>query len=116
MARIPVSTAAVVLALCGLWVTLGSRTLSIARRHDFLNLYTGGSLALSGDFKDLHDVDVQLARERKFVPDLPQLVPFVRPIFYALALAPIAALPYNTAFIVWITLQSALLIACWIWG
>ncbi len=116
MPRIPVSTAAVALALCGLWVTLGSRILPAARKHDFLNLYTGGSLALSGRFADLHDIDVQLERERRFVPDLPQLVPFVRPLFYALALAPIAAMPYDVAFTVWIALQSALLLACWIWG
>jgi hypothetical protein len=116
MTRIPVSTALVTLALCALWIMLGSRTLPMARQHDFLNLYTGGSLALSGRFADLHDVEVQLDRERQIVPDLPQLVPFVRPVYYAAALAPMALLPYNMAFVVWIAMQSALLLACWIWA
>jgi len=88
----------------------------MARQHDFLNLYTGGALALDGRFADLHDPDVQLERERRYVPRVDALVPFVRPAFYALLLAPLALLPYNTAFVVWIALQCCLLIGCWVWG
>jgi glycosyl transferase family 87 len=116
MQRIPVSTAAVVIGLCALWVALGSRIWPTASKHDFLNLYTGGRLALEGRFHDLHDTDVQLEYERRLVPDLPQLVPFVRPVFYAAALAPMAAMPYRTAFVTWTVLQVALLLACWIWA
>jgi hypothetical protein len=64
----------------------------------------------------MHDVDVQLQRERQFVPSTDALVPFVRPSFYALLLAPLALIPYSAAFWVWIVLQSALLLACWVWG
>jgi hypothetical protein len=116
MPRIPIATAAIVIGMCVFWGVLGSRILPSAQKHDFLNLYTGGRLALDGRFSELHDIDVQLAEERKAVPDLPQLVPFVRPIFYALVLAPLATLPYLTAFGVWIGLQTALLFACWIWA
>ena len=116
MKRIPVSTAAVVIGLCALWVALGSKIWPTASKHDFLNLYTGGRMALDGRLHDLHDPDVQLEYERRLVPDLPQLVPFVRPVFYAVALAPIAAMPYRTAFVTWTALQVALLLACWIWA
>ena len=116
MQRIPVSTAVVVIGLCGLWVALGSKIWPTASQHDFLNLYTGGRLALEGRLHDLHDPAVQLEFERKLVPDLPQLVPFVRPIFYAVALAPMAAMPYRTALIVWTTSHIALLLGCWIWA
>ena len=59
---------------------------------------------------------MQLERERRYVPGTAELVPFVRPAFYALLLAPLALLPYNTAFAVWILLQSSLLIGCWLWA
>jgi hypothetical protein len=116
MKRIPVLTAAVVIGLCTLWIALGSRIWPTSSKHDFLNLYTGGRLALEGRLDVLHDPDVQLEYERRLVPDLPQMVPFVRPVFYAVALAPIAAMPYRAAFIAWTTLQVALLLACWTWA
>jgi hypothetical protein len=116
MERIPISTGLIVLGMSVFWVMLGSRTIDAARSHDFLNIYSGASLALEGRFADLHDINVQLEREHRIFPTLPTLVPFVRPSFYAAILAPLALLKYNTAFVVWIALQSALLIACWIWG
>jgi Glycosyltransferase family 87 len=116
MKRVPVSTAILVIGLCVLWVALGSRIWPASDKHDFLNLYTGGRMALEGRFHAMHDPAVQLEYERRLVPDLPQLVPFVRPVFYALALAPMAAMPYRAAFIAWTAGQSLLLIACWIWA
>lgn len=114
--RIPLQSFVAVLAFCILWIALGSRIVPIARRHDFLNLYTGASMALRGDFAHLHSPAAQLERERRFVPDLPVLVPFVRPPFYALLLAPLALLPYGTAFWVWLVFQSLLLFGCWAWA
>ncbi len=116
MRRIPVSTAAIVLGMCVFWTMLGSRLVPMAERHDFLDLYTGGRLAWEGRFGELHSAGVQFAVERRMVPDLAEVVPFMRPDFYALALAPIGALPYHAALVVWIALQSALLIACWMWA
>jgi len=116
MRRVPVFVWVVVLAFSMVWISMGSLITPGAKKHDFLNLYTGASLALDGNFAVLHDVDVQLQRERQFVPSTDALVPFVRPSFYALLLAPLALIPYAVAFWVWIALQSALLLACWAWG
>jgi hypothetical protein len=116
MRRVPVFVWVVVLAFSLLWIALGSMITPGAKTQDFLNLYTGGSLALDGKFATMHDVDVQLERERKFVPSTDVLRPFVRPSFYALALSPLALIPFATAFWVWIVAQSALLIGCWAWG
>jgi len=116
MRRVPVFVWVVVLAFSMVWISMGSQITPGAQKHDFLNLYTGGSLALDGKFAVLHDVDVQLRREREFVPSIDALVPFVRPSFYALLLAPLALIPYKAAFWVWIVLQSLLLLACWAWG
>jgi hypothetical protein len=114
--RIPVQTWVAVLACCLMWVGLGSIIVPGARKHDFLNLYTGAALALEGNFAHLHSPQVQLNRERQFVPELPALVPFVRPPFYALLLAPLALLPFGIAFWVWLAAQSALLFGCWAWA
>jgi len=105
-----------VLALCAMWAMLSAALLPQARVHDFLNLYTGATLAHEGNFAGLHDPQAQLAVERRLVPQVATLVPFVRPRFYALLLSPMALLPYKIAFPLWIAVQCALLFACWVWA
>jgi hypothetical protein len=116
MRRVPVFIRVVVVSFSLLWISMGSLIAPGAIKHDFLNLYTGASLALHGDFRAMHDVGVQLQREREFVPSTDALVPFVRPSFYALLLAPLALIPFKAAFWVWLAFQSALLLGCWAWG
>lgn len=116
MKRVPLQTWAAVAGFSILWIALGTQIVAGARRHDFLNLYTGASLALDGNFAHMHSPEVQLARERRYVPELDALVPFVRLPFYALLLAPLALLPFQTAFWAWLALQSAVLVICWIWA
>jgi hypothetical protein len=115
LTRPPAFVWVVALGMCAVWIAFGSRTLAAARAHDFLNIYTGASLALDGRFADLHETTVQLERERRYVP-VQSLVPFVRPAFYAAILAPLALFPYNMAFAIWIVIQSLLLLACWTWA
>src|ERR1700689_5519730 len=116
MHRVPLFVWFVVVAFSLVWISLGSMITPGAKTQDFLNIYTGASLALDGKFATMHNVGVQLERERKFVPSTDVLRPFVRPSFYALLLAPLALIPFATAFWVWIAAQSALLIGCWAWG
>jgi hypothetical protein len=116
MRRVGLQTWAAVLGFSILWIAFGSQIVPGARKHDFLNLYTGASLALEGNFAHMHSPQVQLARERQFVPALDALVPFVRLPFYALLLAPLALVPFGPAFWVWLAFQSAILIGCWIWA
>lgn len=116
MARVPAQTWATVGVCCALWLAFGSLIVGGARKHDFLNLYTGASLALDGNFAHLHDPVVQLERERRFVPERDALVPFVRPHFYAAILAPLAWIPFRPTFWVWVGAQSCLLILCWGWA
>lgn len=114
-ASVPLSTWIAVAAFCTLWVAFGSVVVPGARRHDFLNLYTGAALARDGNFADLHLPAEQLDRERNYVPDLPELVPFVRPSFYAFLLAPLALLPFTTAFWAWLGLQAGILASVCFW-
>jgi hypothetical protein len=116
MRRVPAWVWVVVGSLSLFWIMLGSLSVENARRHDYLNLYTGASLALHGGFAELHDTQAQLRVERSIAPSTGSLVPFVRPAFYALLLAPMALLPYQVAFWFWIVLQSSLLLGCWAWS
>ncbi|MEQ1947590.1 MAG: glycosyltransferase family 87 protein [Bryobacteraceae bacterium] len=113
--RIPLTIWGFVAGMCLFWALLASAMLPGSRGHDFLNIYTGASLALDGRFADLHSTTVQLAREQQFYPGRDVLVPFVRPSFYAAILSPLALLPYQAAFVAWVALQTALLIGVWVW-
>ncbi len=98
------------------WTIMGSQLVPGAKRADFLNLYTGASLAHSGQYARLHDYSAQSVVSRRLEPDVTVVFPFVRPPFYALALSPLAMLPYDQAFRVWIGIQISLLLACWWWA
>lgn len=91
-------------------LVVGAGILPHARSQDFLNLYTGASLARDGQFHRLHDPAVQLERERNLAGERHSLVPFVRPHFYALLLSPLARLSLDAAFRAWIALQASLLL------
>ena len=98
------------------WAGMGASVIPAAREHDFLNMYTGAELARQGRFDELHDPAVQLAVERTHVPALRSVVPFVRPAVYALAIAPLAVAPFDTALWLWVGFHSALLLACCWWA
>ena len=98
------------------WIAIGWNVIPAARSHDFLNLYTGASLAREGRFADLYDRQVQLEREKELVPSTPLLIPFVRPPFYAAFLAPLSLLGYDAALDTWLVIQLLLLMACWAWA
>lgn len=115
-ATVPLYGVLAVLAFCGFWTLLGSFVVPGARLHDFLNLYTGASLARDANFSGMHLPEVQLQREQKYAPELRELVPFVRPPFYALLLAPLASLPFGAAFWAWLAAQTVLLAAVWAWA
>ena len=87
-----------------------------ARDHDFLTTYVGGALAADGRFAELYDQATQLQLERELVPSTPELIPFVRPHFYALVVSPLSLFSLNTGMWFWIILQVGMLIACWTWA
>lgn len=114
--RISASTWLTLATCIAFYLALDSLVVRGARDHDFLNLYTGATLALQGDFARMHAPEVQLAVERRLVPSVTDVIPFVRPPFYALLLSPLALLPLDRAYVLWLCLQTAVLFACWYWA
>lgn len=83
--------------------------------HDFLAFYAGASLAREGRAGELYNLEEILERQAP-IQDAGRVIPFNRPPFYAVLLAPLALLRYEGAFWTWIFLQIAALTGCWIWA
>jgi len=112
---VPLYAVLAVIAFCAFWTSLGSMLVKGAKLHDFLSFYTGASLARHGDFDGMYVPGVQLQLQREHA-QLPDLVPYIRPPFYALVLTPLAWVPFGAAFWAWLMVQSAVLISTWIWA
>ena len=106
----------VALIFTTMWLAMGSMVSKRAKERDFLNLYIGAQMAADGELSRLHDQDLQLEYEQRLFPETEELWPFVRPHFYAVLLIPLSWLPFHTAFYAWVALQSAMLVACWVWA
>jgi hypothetical protein len=115
-AGVPITTIVFVAILILFWGVQGIAALDRAWEHDFLNIYTGSQLAREGQFSLLHDREAQRRVQQQLVPTVGELIPFVRPHFYAFALAPLSSLSYRQAFWSWIAAHTILLLACWVWA
>lgn len=111
----PLYAVLAILAFCAFWTLLGSMVVPGARLHDFLSFYTGASLVREGVFHGMYLPEVQLQHQREYA-QLPELVPYIRPPFYALVLAPLAWLPFGPAFWTWLGVQAGVLACAWIWA
>jgi hypothetical protein len=112
---IPAVTIGCALVFMAFYVVLGTQVADGARRNDFLNLYTGATMASEGRWTDLHTAERQHEIERRY-RDVTPVRPFVRPAFYAAILSPIAAIPFEIAFYVWTTIWWVLLLAFGWWA
>lgn len=69
-----------------------------------------------GRTADLYDPAAQVAFQQGVIHSRSALVPYIRPPFHALLMAPLGLLPMRIAFPAWIAGQIAVLLGCWIWG
>jgi hypothetical protein len=76
-----------------------------APRNDFLSFYTAPALLDSGGLYHLTQIEDEQARHG-FDRYRQHKLAFLRPPFYALFLKPLAWLPYNTAYLVWLLLGA----------
>ena len=98
------------------WIVQGALTCQRARRHDFLSFYTGATLIRQGQAEQLYDLDAQRPIQKALAPANEDVIPFIRPSYYALVLAPLSFLPFGAAFWVWVGFQAVLLLLCWAWA
>jgi hypothetical protein len=79
-------------------------------RYDFRGIYTAGYMVRAGDGARLYDPVAQ-ARAEQAVFGRPGLMVIVHPPFEALFFAPLAALSYRTAYLLW----GLINILLWMW-
>jgi len=106
----------IIAGFSALWLVLGWHVREQAQSHDFLSLYTGAYMTSHGLAAHLYDPAAQWAVEKELAPSNTELVPFIRPPFYALLLSPLGRLPFGAAFVCWSLLQIGLLLACLAWA
>jgi Glycosyltransferase family 87 len=105
-----------VVLLSAFWCVLAPPLIRAAWHDDFLSRYIGARLAWSGDFHHMYDPAVQWSVQQQVLPEEPILSVSPRPPFFAALTAPLSALSYREAFIVWFALQIALLGICVLWA
>lgn len=71
------------------------------RVNDFRSFYGAGSALISGHLANLY-------HQQRAAASLPLEMPYIRPPAYALVHAPLAVLPFTTAFCLWVGVQSVL--------
>jgi hypothetical protein len=96
------------LALC---TGQGARIVSGRLGGDFAEFYAAGRIILAGQGRQLYDAAVQAGAQAGLMPDGEGFVPFAYPPQFALAYAPLAALPYRLAFAVHLLAMAGLLYA-----
>ena len=111
-----ISSWGAVVLMVAFWSVLAPPLIRAAWRDDFLCWYIGARLAWSGDFHRMYDPAVQWSMQQTVLPQEPILSIFPRPPFFAALVAPMSALPYQTAFVLWLSLQLILLAVCLFWA
>ncbi len=80
---------------------------------DFTNFYTGFKMVMNGDGSRLYDLDLQAIYQQKIMGDIEfsgGLLPYVNPPFVAVLFSPLALIPINTAFYIWMIGELGLLV------
>jgi Glycosyltransferase family 87 len=102
--------------LMAFWATLGGSILVHFYKYDFLCYYIGGTLARHGRFADLYRPAAQMEVQRLVAPGVTEPRPFVRPPWFAFAIAPLTRLSLVHAYAVWIAALLITLLATWAWA
>ncbi len=102
-------------ALAFVHVALALRLLPSLREgyQDFTTLYTAGKLVRSGQGHSLYRLPSQYQAGQEFAPSVQlrrQALPYIRPPFEALLLAPLTLMSYFSAYLLWTALNAAMLV------
>jgi len=113
-----VSKTALLLAagLSVFWGILGGPILVHFYNNDFLCYYIGGTLAREGRFADLYHPEAQMEVQRRVAPGVVEPRPYVRPPWFAFALAPLTYFSLVHAYAIWIAALLITLLATWAWA
>lgn len=98
------------------WGILGGPILVHFYINDFLCYYIGGTLVRQGRFADLYRPEAQMEVQHRVAPGVAEPRPYVRPPWFAFALAPLTYLSLGHAYALWIAALLITLLATWAWA
>jgi len=101
---------AILLAAFGIWAARGPN----AEKTDFALTYVAAHIVHEGNGEHLYDTSLQV-KLRDSMFRSPSPLYFEHPPFEALALSPLANLPFRTAYLVWSLVNVAVLLAVIVW-
>jgi hypothetical protein len=82
----------------------------------FLCNYIGGTLVREGNAANLYSPAAQMQVQHRVAPDTLEPRPYVRPPWFAIAMAPLTRLPLIWAYGLWMAALLSTLLATWIWA
>jgi hypothetical protein len=84
----------------------------LVKGHDFVHFYVLGAIALERQPHDLYDYTAQAARSDRIAGYEARYLPAYGP-QVAMLFAPLAVLPYDTAWAVWAAVSALVYAGCW---
>ena len=115
LSRLAIPLLVAYVSLSGVLYTAGALAAGrLAASSDFPNFYTGGAILLAGQGERLYDFDLQWEVQQRAIraigadrPPAGGLLTYIVPPFAALLFAPLALLPLDAAFLVWVGMSAA---------
>ncbi len=92
-----------------LWTWVFTVSVFLGGRADFRQLYAAAYMVRTGRATELYDYDTQKYFQDKLVSPAQVALPFVRPAYEALVLAPLSRLPYRGAYFAFLAINVATL-------
>ncbi len=101
------------LGVLGIWLLYVDHVPSVlayAYRYDFLSVYIGARAVVTGHGAAVYDLALQRTLTDAAIAPFTRslLLPFIYPAYMAVALAPLGALPYPVAFVLWDLINVAI--------
>jgi len=92
-----------------LWTWVFTVSVFLGGRADFRQLYAAAYMIRTGHANELYDYDAQKYFQDRFVSPAQVALPFVRPAYQAVLLAPLSRLPYRQAYFAFLAINVAIL-------
>lgn len=86
-------------------------------KADFRQLYVAGYMVRTGDAARLYDYDSQLRLQNALIAPARIALPYIRPAYQALLLAPLSLVAFRAAYFLWMAINIALVaLSCYLLG
>jgi len=92
-----------------LWTWVFTVSVFLGGRADFRQLYAAAYMVRTGHANELYDYDAQKYFQDKLVSPAQVALPFVRPAYQAVVLAPLSRLPYREAYFSFLAINVTIL-------